>query len=146
MHDPMPRRRFLVRAAAVAGGLAGTLAGRVGFAGAKNQQIPYYKLSPCSNAGILSKLGLTNPGSRGNNGKHAHPNCQACHACHNHDYNKIMRSRADADQNRAHAYCNCSVYLAGTLNASLWNQLFATDAAVDQRWDWVQAILNGKHL
>jgi hypothetical protein len=57
-----------------------------------------------------------------------------------------MRSRFDADQNRAHPGCNCSVYLAGTLNVVQWSQLFWKQAVVDQRCDWVQEILNNQHL
>lgn len=146
MQHPMPRRRFLARGAAVAGAVAGSLVGRFSTAGAKDQQVPYYKLSPCSRAGILTRLSLGTSGFSKNQGRNGSPNCQACHACHNHDYNKVMRSRADADQNRAHAGCNCSVYLAGTLSATTWNQLFGQHAVVDQRWDWVQPILNGRHL
>ncbi len=122
------------------------LASRGASAGPGQKQIPYYKLSPCSNAGILSKLRITTPGFRRNRGKNNRPDCQACRACNSHDYYKIMRSRFDADQNRAHAGCNCSVYLAGTLNAAKWNQLFGKQAVVDQRWGWVQQTLNNQHL
>lgn len=146
MHNPMPRRRFLARGAAIVGGLVGSLAGRGVLAGAQGQQIPYYKLSPCGRAGILSKLQITTAGYRQNNGRNRLPNCQACHACHSHDYYKVMSSKDAANQNRAHIGCNCSVYLAGTLDATKWNQLFRMQAVVDQRWSWVQGILNGQHL
>lgn len=138
MHNPMLRRAFLKRAAALFGGLTAALS-TPALALAAPKSYPYYILDP--EHGAAGTCPTTASGRHTAGG-----GCHGCQACHSHGANKLFRTQQAADTGRAHPYCNCLIKQGGALPHGTFTALFGPvnkphRDSVDRRHPKTQAVL-----
>lgn len=122
----LTRGGLLRRAAVALGGAAGVAGALDALAGASASDLA---------TSVLVSDGCTHGSS-----------CRACNACVRHAANSLFATDADADANRAHAGCTCTVARGPRLPADTWRTLFGDPSApvrgrVDRRAAWVAQAL-----